>query len=281
MTSNRAFVVGHPIAHSRSPMLHTYWLNRLGIEGSYEPLDIPPEGLEAFFAGFREAGWIGGNVTVPHKIAVIPHLDAIDDDAKAMGAVNTIWWEDDTLMGGNTDAFGFMGNIDELTPGWDDSAKRALLIGAGGATRAAAYGLLRRGLDVAICNRTVAKAEALAEQFGKGVTAHGLDKLAALMADADLLVNTTSLGMAGQPPLDIDLATLKADAVVYDIVYVPLETDLLKRARARGHRTVDGLGMLLHQGVDGFRHWFKQTPEVTRELRKLLIDDIRAKTPGA
>jgi shikimate dehydrogenase len=277
MTSNRAFVMGHPIAHSRSPLLHTYWLDRLGIAGSYEPLDIAPAEMDAFFAGFREAGWVGGNVTVPHKMAVIPHLDAIDDDAEAMGAVNTIWWEDGTLMGGNTDSVGFMGNIDELVPGWDKGATRALLIGAGGATRAAAYGLLRRGLDVAICNRTVSKAETLAEQFGKGVSAHGLDELGALIVDTDLLVNTTSLGMTGQPPLEIDFTRLRADAVVYDVVYVPLETDLLKQARARGHRTVDGLGMLLHQGVDGFRHWFRQTPEVTNELRMLLIDDIRAK----
>ncbi|AXS41557.1 shikimate dehydrogenase [Breoghania sp. L-A4] len=281
MTVNGAFVMGHPIAHSRSPMLHTYWLKRLGIEGSYERLDIPPEQLGAFFAGFREAGWIGGNVTVPHKLAVIPYLDAIDDDAKAMGAVNTIWWNDGALTGGNTDSLGFMGNIDELVPGWDRTAKRAVILGAGGATRAAAYGLMKRGLDVAICNRTISKAEALAEQFGKGVSAHGLDAVGGLLAGADLLVNTTSLGMIGQPPLEIDLTGLQARTVVYDVIYAPLDTDLLKQAKAKGCRTVDGLGMLLHQGVEGFRRWFKQTPEITGELRALLIDDIRAKTPGA
>lgn len=281
MTSNRAFVMGHPIAHSRSPMLHTYWLERYGIEGSYERLDIAPEALDGFFAGFREAGWIGGNVTVPHKMAVIPHLDGIDAEARAMGAVNTIWWKDGALMGGNTDSLGFLGNLDECAPGWDASAGRAVILGAGGATRAAIHGLTSRGLDVAICNRTVAKAEALAGQFGKRVTAHGLDAVGALLADADLLVNTTSLGMIGQPPLEIDLATLKAGAVVHDVVYVPLETGLLKQAKARGCRTVDGLGMLLHQGVDGFRRWFGQTPEITQDLRALLVDDIRAKTPGA
>ncbi len=153
------------------------------------------------------------------------------------------------------------------------------MLGAGGATRAAVHGLLGRGLEVDLCNRTPAKAEALADHFGKGVTANGLDAIEALMGNTDLLVNTTSLGMVGQPPLDIDLSPLKRDAIVYDVVYVPLETALLKAAKARGHRTVDGLGMLLHQAVEGFRHWFGYTPEVTEELRTLLSDDIRAKTP--
>lgn len=281
MTSNRAFVMGHPIAHSRSPMLHGYWFKQLGIDGSYEPLDIRPDEIEPFFKGFKEAGWIGGNVTVPHKLAVIPHLDEIDADAKAMGAVNTIWWQEGALTGGNTDSLGFMGNIDELAPGWDKGAKRALVLGAGGSTRAAVYGLLNRGLDVAICNRTTVKAEALVEQFGKGTSAHGLDEVETLLAETDLLVNTTSLGMSGQPALEIDLTQLKPGAVVYDVIYVPLETDLLQQAKAKGHRTVDGLGMLLHQGAAAFRRWFHKTPLVTDELRHLLIDDIRAKTPGA
>jgi shikimate dehydrogenase len=281
MSGPRAFVMGHPIAHSRSPMLHGYWLEKYGIDGSYERLDIPPDQIDAFFDGFREAGWAGGNVTVPHKLAVMPHVGRIDAAAKAMGAVNTLWWEGDTLVGGNTDAIGFIGNLDELAPGWDAGASRALVLGAGGATRAAVHGLTGRGLDVALCNRTVAKAEALAAHFGKHVTAHGTDEIDGLMKDADLLVNTTSLGMVGQPPLDIDLTGLKAQAVVYDIVYVPLETALLKKAKARGHRTVDGLGMLLHQAVEGFRHWFGHTPEVTAELRRMLSGDIRTKTPGA
>jgi len=262
-------------------MLHGYWLKRYGIPGSYERVDVPPEELAAFFDRFKEAGWVGGNVTVPHKMAVIPFVDRIDDAAKAIGAVNALWWEGDALVGGNTDAMGFIGNLDELVPGWDRGARRAVILGAGGATRAAVYGLRSRGLEVALCNRTVAKAEALAAHFGKGVTGQGLDELEALMGDADLLVNTTSLGMVGQPPLEIDLAPLKPEAIVYDVVYVPLETGFLKAAKARGHRTVDGLGMLLHQAVEGFRHWFDRTPEVTEELRTLLSDDIRAKTPGA
>lgn len=281
MTAARAFVMGHPIAHSRSPMLHGYWLKRYGIPGSYERLDIPPAELGAFFGRFKQEGWIGGNVTVPHKTAVMQHVDRIDDAARAIGAVNTLWWEDGALIGGNTDAIGFIGNIDERVPGWSDGAKQAVVAGAGGATRAIVYGLRERGLEVALCNRTVSKAQALADYFGRGVSAHGADAIPGLLAEADLLVNATSLGMVGQPPLEIDLAPLKPSAVVYDIVYVPLETELLKAARARGLRTVDGLGMLLHQAVEGFRHWFGRTPEITAELRRILVDDIRAKTPGA
>jgi len=281
MTSRRAFVMGHPVAHSRSPMLHGYWLERYGIEGSYERVDVAPDGLKDFFDTYREVGWLGGNVTVPHKIAVIPFLDRTEEAVEAMGAVNTLWWEDDMLVGGNTDYIGFLGNIDELVPGWDRDARRATVLGAGGAARAAIYGLRGRGLEVSLCNRTIARAEALATHFGDGVSAHGLDALPGLLSQSDLLVNTTSLGMVGQPPLDIDLAPLKADAIVYDVVYVPLETVILKAAKARGHRTVDGLGMLLHQAVEGFSHWFGRRPEVTAELRTLLSDDIRAKTPGA
>lgn len=280
MTTPRAFVMGHPIAHSRSPMLHGYWLERYGIAGSYERVDVAPDDLGQFFAAFREAGWAGGNVTVPHKLSVIPFLDRIDEAATKLGAVNTIWWEGGRLVGGNTDWIGFLGNLDELAPGWDRDAKRAVVIGAGGAARAAAYALGERGLSVALCNRTTGTAEELAAHFG-GMSGHPLDALPDLMREADVLVNTTSLGMLGKPPLDVDLSSLKPGATVYDVVYVPLETGLLKAAKLRGHRAVDGLGMLLHQAVEGFRHWFGHTPEVTPELRSLLIDDIRAKTPGA
>ena len=280
MQRSRAFVMGHPISHSRSPMLHGYWLKKLGIDATYQRLDVPPEQVAAFFGSYREEGWIGGNVTVPNKTAVIPFLDRIDADAEAMGAVNTLYWHGDQLVGGNTDAFGFLGNIDELVPGWDKGVSRAVILGSGGAARAATYGLLGRGLEVALCNRTVATATVLADHFGSGVTAHGLDDRESLLANCDLLVNTTSLGMVNQPPLDIDLTPLKKGAVVYDVIYAPLETDLLKQAQAKGHRTVDGLGMLLHQAIVGFSRGFGRTPEITGELRQLLIDDIRAKTPG-
>lgn len=279
-TRNRAFVIGHPISHSRSPMLHGYWLQELGIEGSYERVDVPPEQVAAFFASFREEGWIGGNVTVPNKTAVIPFLNRIDADAKAMGAVNTISWSGDDLVGGNTDAIGFIANLDERAPGWDRGGQRAVILGAGGAARAATYGLMGRGFEVALCNRTVPKAEALATHFGAKVSAHGFDERDALLTQCDLLVNATSLGMVNQPPLEIDLSALKREAVVYDVIYVPLETALLKQARERGHRAVDGLGMLLHQAVEGFSRWFGRRPVVTEELRQILSDDIRAKTPG-
>ena len=277
----KAFIIGHTIAHSRSPMLHGYWLRTLGIEATYEALDIAPEALGDFFAGFIARGWIGGNVTVPHKLAVMPYLAEIDPAAKAIGAVNTIWREGDRLIGGNTDGLGFIGNLDERAPGWDVAGGQAVMLGAGGAARAAVHALVSRGLRVTIVNRTIARAEELAGYFGERVSVARHAALPDLLGKADLLVNTTSLGMLGKPPLEIDLGKLKPSAVVYDVVYVPLETDLLRQAAARGHRTVDGLGMLLHQAVAGFTRWFRVKPTVTAELRKLLEDDIRAKTPGA
>ena len=281
MASKRAFVMGHPIAHSRSPMLHGYWLKLYGIDGSYEALDIAPDEIPDFFAGFREAGWAGGNVTVPHKMAVIPYLSRIDENARAMGAVNTIWWDGEDLVGGNADSLGFMGNLDDRAPGWDHGAKKAVVLGAGGAARAVVWGLKGRGLNVVIVNRTKSKADDLAAHFGGRVASAEMGALGHELAEADILVNATSLGMVGQPHNEVDLSTLKPTATVADIVYVPLETQLLKQAAVRGHRTVDGLGMLLHQAVFGFRHWFGTTPEVTEELREMIMADIRAKTKGA
>lgn len=275
----RAYILGHPVAHSRSPMLHGYWLRTLGIEGAYDLQDVPPDGLDAFFAGLRDRGYVGGNVTVPHKLAVIPYLSRLDDTARAIGAVNTIWLEDGAWVGGNTDSSGFMANLDDRAPGWDAGARTAIILGAGGAARAAVYGLQQRGLDVHLVNRTLATAEALATEFT--AHAHSMAALPDLLAEADLLVNTTSLGMLTKPPLDIDLHPLKPGATVYDVVYVPLETALLRDAAARGHRTVDGLGMLLHQAGAGFRHWFGGDPQVSPALRAMIEADIRAKTPGA
>jgi shikimate dehydrogenase len=281
MTQPRAFVIGHPIGHSRSPMLHGYWLKRYAIDGSYEKLDVPPEQLGDFFARFRKEKYIGANVTIPHKMAVMSHVDRIDDVARAMGAVNALWWDSGSLVGGNTDALGFIGNLDVTVQGWDSDAGFTVVLGAGGAARAAAFGLKTRGFAVALCNRTVEKAQKLADELGEGVTAHGPDELAKLLPEADLLVNATSLGMVGQPPTSVDLSPMKPSAIVYDAVYVPLDTGLLKAARQRGLRTVDGLGMLLHQGVAGFQKWFDIRPDVTPDLRKLLEDHIRASTPGA
>ena len=274
----RAFVLGHPVAHSRSPMVHGHWLEALGRPGRYDLRDVPPDGLPAFFAGLREGGYVGGNVTVPHKRAVLDYVARLDPAAGAIGAVNTLWFENGALVGSNTDAAGFLANLDDRAPGWD-AVGTAVVLGAGGGARAAVYGLLQRGLLVHVVNRSREQAAALATHFGAGVTAHGTDALPDLLAQAGLLVNTTPLGMVGKPQLPIDLGPLPAGAVVCDIVYVPLETALLRAARERGLRPVDGLGMLLHQAVPGFAHWFGAVPTVTPALRALVEADIRANTP--
>jgi shikimate dehydrogenase len=285
----RACIMGHPVAQSRSPMLYGYWLNRYGIAGEYVREDVPPDGFDEFFKNFRARGYIGGNVTAPHKLNALRAMNRIDDAAKAIGAVNVVWQEGDEWVGGNSDAYGFIANLDDRVPGWDKDAKVAVVLGAGGATRAILYSLLVRGLDVVMLNRTREHAETLAAEFnakklnpkGNQVSVEGWESMDAALARADLLVNATVLGMLGKPAMEIDLAALKPSAVVYDIVYVPLETALLRQARARGHRAVDGLGMLLHQGVPVFERFFGHKAEVTAEQRKLLEDDIRAKTPGA
>lgn len=276
--TQRAFVIGHPIAHSRSPMLHGYWLAHYGIDATYERRDVAPDALAAFVAAVRTERWAGCNVTVPHKTAIIAHLDRLDATAEAIGAVNTVWREGDVLVGGNTDAPGFLANLDDRAPGWDRPGGHAVVLGAGGAARAAVAALTRRGLRVAIANRTRAAASLLAGRFGAGVSDHAMAELPRLLVGADILVNTTSLGMSGKPPLDIDLAGLPPHCVVHDIVYTPMDTALLRRAAARGLRTVDGLGMLLHQAVPAFARWFTVTPQVTAELRALIAGDIHANT---
>jgi len=279
----KACVMGHPVAHSRSPMIHGYWLRTLGIPGSYELKDLAPEAFPDFVTHLAANGFVGGNVTVPHKEAAFRLVDRRDEAAEAVGAVNTLWLENGRLMGGNSDTHGFVANLDDRAPGWDVPGARAVILGAGGAARSAAYSLAARGLAVAVVNRAVERARGLAADFGPQVRGHGYDSLARLLPEADLLVNCTSLGMTGKPPLQTDIAPLKPSAVVYDVVYVPLETGLLAAARARGHRTVDGLGMLLQQAGFGFRKWFGGDPRVTPELRALveadLVDkDRRAKT---
>ena len=274
MSVPRAFVLGHPVGHSRSRMLHGYWLRTLGLPGAYDLQDVPPEGLAGFFARMRGEGYVGGNVTVPHKVAAMAYMARLDDAARAIGAVNTIWLEDGGLVGGNTDAFGFLTNLDDRAPGWDAAPVEAVVLGAGGAARAVIHGLLSRGATVRLANRTKANAEALAAHFGPGVTAHGMAAAPGLLRRTSLLVNATSLGMLQASPLAIDLAPLPDDAVVCDIVYVPLRTPLLLAARQRGLRAVDGLGMLLHQATAGFARWFGVTPAVTPGLRALVEADI-------
>jgi shikimate dehydrogenase len=274
----RAFVVGYPISHSRSPLIHGFWLKELGIQGSYERIAVEPATFETFVATLAEQGFAGGNVTVPHKEAAF-RLASVDDPvARDLEAANTLWFEGSQLKGMNTDVAGFLANLDQEAPGWSDGMKQAVVLGAGGASRAILYGLLQRGAErILLVNRTLERAEALARHFGSKVTALAWDRAETALQGADLLVNTTSLGMKGQPPLDLDLSRLPKSALVTDIVYVPLETPLLAAARQAGLATVDGLGMLLHQAVPGFERWFGARPEVTPQLRALVLADIEAK----
>lgn len=276
MTMKRAFVCGHPVAHSRSPMIHGYWLKQHGIDGSYKRIDVLPENFERFLKDLPENGYAGGNVTVPHKEVACRLVAKRDEAAELIGAVNTLWLENGELHGANTDASGFAANVDAGAPRWRDAGS-AVVLGAGGAARAIVFALQQAGLtEIRIVNRTLARAEALRDRFGAPVSAHGWDALPELLADCGLLVNTTTLGMAGAGELSVDLSRMPSNAVVTDIVYVPLETPLLATARARGLATVDGLGMLLHQAVPGFEKWFGLRPEVTNELRALVVADLEA-----
>ncbi|RUW54321.1 shikimate dehydrogenase [Mesorhizobium sp. M1A.F.Ca.ET.072.01.1.1] len=276
MVEKRAFVTGHPIAHSRSPKIHRHWLEEYGIDGSYQAIDVRPEDFAAFLKSLDENGYRGGNVTIPHKEAAFALVARRDEAAEAIGAVNTLWLGDGVLWGGNTDALGFAGNLDEHAPGWAANGP-AVVLGAGGASRAVVHALKDRGLnDIRIVNRTLARAEELADRFGAGVSAHGAGAVGELLSDAGLLINTTALGMHGNEILAADPAGLPGHAIVTDIVYVPLETPLLAAARARGLKTVDGLGMLLHQAVPGFERWFGKRPQVTPQLRRMIVADIEA-----
>jgi shikimate dehydrogenase len=278
VTTPKACVIGHPVAHSRSPMLHRYWLKTLGVAGAYDFADVSAADFPGFLAGLRAHGYVGGNITVPHKEAAFRAVARRDEAAQAIGAVNTVWYEDDRLVGGNTDVYGFLAHLDASIPDWTNAVGRAVVLGAGGAARAVVHGLLGRELAVALVNRTVARAQALADHFALRPSVHAWGELPRLLEGADLVVNTTPLGMAGNPALDLDLAPLKPQAIVFDAVYVPLDTALLRSARQRGHRTVDGLGMLLHQAVPAFARWFGKTPRVTPELRRLIESNIRAAT---
>ncbi|MDJ1464438.1 shikimate dehydrogenase [Nitratireductor sp. GZWM139] len=273
MADIHAFVCGHPIAHSRSPLIHGYWLHKHGIAGSYEKLDVAPLDFPAFLAGLSSSVYAGGNVTLPHKEAAFQGVDQCDEAAEMIGAVNTLWFEGGKLIGGNTDAYGFSANLSAIAPGWT-SGETAVVLGAGGAARAIIHAIQKAGYrKIRVVNRTIERAEELAQRFGTGVSAHGWDALPALLSDAHLLVNTSALGMTGKPPLEISLDPMPEGAVVSDIVYAPLKTDLLAAAEARGLTPVDGLGMLLHQAVPGFERWFGMRPEVTGALRTHVLSD--------
>ena len=266
-----AGVFGHPVTHSRSPRLHGFWLQRYGIDGAYIPLGVAPGGFGAAVRALVDLGFRGANVTIPHKLAAFEICDAVAPFARRAGAVNTLIFRDGRIEGSNTDGFGFLESIREATPSWRADVGPAVLLGAGGAARAIAAALLDAGAPrVTLVNRTAAKAEALARDLGGPIQV--ADR--APLQDAALLVNTTSLGMQGQPGLEVDLAPLPASAVVADIVYVPLETRLLAAARARGLIAVDGLGMLLHQARPGFEAWFGVAPQVDQALRDVVAADI-------
>jgi len=268
-----ACLIGWPAAHSRSPLIHHYWLRTLGIAGGYVIEAVPPDDLRDFVLRLSLRGFVGANVTIPHKEGVL-ELSTPDARAKAVGAANTLWFEDGELHATNTDVEGFINNLDASAPGWD-AAEEALVLGAGGSARAVVFGLRERGIKrIHLANRTIARAETLAKEFGPNVQPVTWDGINDVLPRAKLLVNTTSLGMHGQPSLDVDVARLPEGTVVADLVYVPLVTPLLAAARARGLRTADGLGMLLHQAVRGFELWFGRRPRVTAELRALVEADL-------
>ena len=272
----KAFVCGHPIAHSRSPKIHGYWLRQHGIAGSYEAVDIAPLDFAAFLRSLASHGFRGGNITIPHKEAAFALADCRDEAAEAIGAANTLWLEDGKLRASSTDAYGFAAHLDARAPEWR-RVRAAVVLGAGGSSRAAVHALKSRGIaDIRIVNRTLARAVELAHHFGDGVSAHETAALPELLPGAGLVVNTTSLGMKGAGHLPADPAFMAAGAIVTDIVYVPLETPFLAAARHHGLKTVDGLGMLLHQAVPGFERWFGVRPEVTPELRAMIVSDLDA-----
>ena len=274
--SRAACVIGWPVQHSRSPLIHNYWLKRYGMAGEYRRELVPPEEFAAFLGSLAARGYVGANVTLPHKEAALA-LSKPDERARAVGAANTLWLEAGVLHSTNTDVEGFLHNLDADAPLWDRGLAKAVVLGAGGAARAVIYGLLTRGVErLVVVNRTLGRAEMLRQAFGARVQVARWDEVDAALADAALLVNTTTLGMVGQPDLAIDLAPLPAHGVVADLVYVPVRTPLIAAAKARHLRTADGLGMLLHQAVRGFALWFGRTPAVTPELRALIESDLSA-----
>lgn len=271
-----AGVLGWPVSHSRSPRLHNFWIARHGVNGAYLPLPVAPENFAQAVRALGHLGFAGANVTVPHKLAALAACDEVSDTARRIGAANTLVFRTDgSLYGTNTDGDGFYANLVDGAPGYDPSTAPAAVLGAGGAARAVVVALLDAGLrEIRIVNRSAGKAAALAEEFGGTCAAWAWERRQDALENVGLLVNTTSLGMTGQPRLDLSLDRLPVDAVVNDIVYDPLETPLLVAARARGNGAVDGLGMLLHQARLGFQLWFGVEPTVDDALRRHVASDL-------
>jgi len=268
-----AGVIGHPVAHSRSPRLHKHWLRRLGLPGDYVPMDVAPQDLKDALRALPKLGFVGINVTVPHKEAVMEMADLVSDRAILIGAANTlIFRSDGKIHADNTDGYGFRENLRQHAPAWEPKAGPAALLGAGGAARAVIATLIDAGVpEIRIANRTRIRAEKLQEDFGKRLRVYEWVQAGNMMDDATLVVNTTSLGMTGKPDLRVPLDGLHPGQVVTDLVYAPLRTHLLQAAEAAGCTVVDGLGMLLHQAVPGFERWFGMRPEVDADTRKATL----------
>ena len=272
-----AGVIGWPVRQSLSPVMHSYWLGLHGLAGAYVALPIAPENFGRCVAALPLMGFAGANVTIPHKEAAFALSSALDEDARATGAVNTLVFEDGAIRGLNTDVRGFAASLAENLGADAAKAGPVAVLGAGGAARAVLLALARAGApEIRLVNRTTARAEALVNALKLSVPVKLVEwgDWGAAFAEARLLVNTTSLGMTGKPPLDLPLDLLPKEAAIADIVYNPLETDLLRQAWARGHRTMDGLGMLMHQAVPAFAAWFGVTPAVTDELRAELVKAV-------
>jgi shikimate dehydrogenase len=268
-----AGVIGSPIAHSLSPRLHGFWLQKYEINGHYIPIELTRETFEKGLRSLPTLGFRGVNVTLPFKETVLAMADVITDRAALIGAANTITFrKDGRIQADNTDGYGFIANIKQLAPEWQAATGPALVLGAGGASRAVISALLAEGVpEIWLANRTRNRADMLREHFGARIKVVDWTKINGEMAGASSLINTTSLGMQGQQPLHIDLGRIKTGTLVTDIVYSPLETDLLKAASAKGCVTVDGIGMLLHQAVPGFENWFRKKPKVDAELREAVL----------
>jgi len=276
-SARRAFVAGYPIGHSRSPLIHNAWLKGYGLAGSYEAVEVAPDALADFIGSLKRSGspFHGGNVTIPHKERAFALADKADPLAEELGAANTLWMEDEEVLATNTDGYGFTANLDARRPEWSERHQAAVVLGAGGASRSVIQAIRERGFrEIHVVNRTIERARNLADRFGPRVFAHGFGALNEVMKGAEFFVNTTSLGMESEAVPTIDFSLLDPAATVTDIVYVPLETPFLAAAKACDIATVDGLGMLLHQAVPGFEKWFGIRPEVTEDLRRMVVADM-------
>lgn len=268
-----AGVIGSPVAHSRSPALHRHWLESLGLRGHYIPMDVSHENLEEVLKVLPRMGFVGCNITIPHKVSALALAGTVSDRAALIGSANTLIFRDDgSIYADNTDGYGFIANLRAGAPDWGPKDGPVAIFGAGGASRAVLASLIEAGCtDIRLANRSRPRAEALRTEFGPKITVFDWVLASSMLEGAALVVNTTSLGMVGKSEFKVSLEMLDADAVVTDIVYTPLQTELLKAAAAKGCRTVDGLGMLIHQGAPGFERWFGQRPPVTDSTRAAVL----------